>query len=379
MSLSKLAKTVFSTGPDDVLIVVDTYKKSDSKVVNSIQEIADNLNDANGPLALIKKASQGLPDISKIADDLKSLSPGDLLKKITGGDGSLSSKFRDLSSGVQNAFKVATNAASVVKAVFNGETAQLLKRGYSDAKAIAGMVNDFTKGKYSVNFKDLGSISGLITGLAEKGSRLGLPNTFSTMAKEITDKAVLLTSAGSLIQTAIKNKDMNLFLDMVDSPIAKDMRNLNPNAILGMVKDFKFDGPRPGSGLSGYYDTVVAGFNKVDSTWKQVERLGSTAISAAQFASSGDFKKMIEAKALSIPLIIPKPFNGVVPPLLARADDEGFLTMASKFKFSTVKEELSKLLPSIKINTAEKTADHDCNASNSLQFSADATGQVMIA
>jgi hypothetical protein len=364
MSLATLTKTVFSTGPDDALATVDVYKKRSSSVVNSIQAVVDSAGLEDGPLGLIKSAIDKVPGVNYLTDLVEGNSREDILKRFSADDSTLKSTFRDLSEGVQKAFKAGAGVGSVAKAVFNGQTSQLIKRGLNDARTISTMVDRFTKGNYKVNFKDFGSVSGLVSSLAYEGSRLGLPNTFTTMAATISEKGILLASARDLIPRAIKNRDMNLFLDMSNSSIGRDLRNLNPNGIRSMVSGFKIRKGDAAYQLSNYYDQVSTGFSRVDPLWKSYSRNGNQVMSASQISASDDFKRLIEAKAMSRPLNVPRSFGGIAPIMPIRNDDESFLMLLKKYDLTSVKSELKKLIPTVKVRTDINVKDYECTAAD---------------
>jgi hypothetical protein len=367
MGLASLVQTTFAAGPDDELAVADVYTKSDSNVINSIQELEDADGSGLGALALATVGVSKVPGVNYLSSDARYTSPDETLKRMAGEDNDLKSLFRNLTDPVKKAFTLNPTLKGVTSAVFNGNNARLLTRGLGDAKVIASMVNKFTGGSYKVNFKDLGSVSGLVSSLAIEGSRLGLPNTFSTMARTITDKSVLLSSARNIIPFATKSGDLNLFSDLSTTSIAKDITKINPNAISSMISGFKIKAETQANSLSSIYDSANTSFTNIDDKWKNYARGENNAMSGAQIAEAEDFKKLLAAKSNSIAITVPNT-SLANPYMPVRRDDESFLMLMNKFQVSSVEKEFKKLFPTINMNVNPTVKDYVSNAKDAVGF-----------
>jgi len=355
---SDLALTTFFSGPDDDLIVVDTYSKTDSSVVNSIQAIENN---PQSDTFVSAQSQMPVPYSDKLQ---RLVDPAEVAKRFSGDDNQLKSLYRNLSSAVTKACAINKNLSGVVRAVVGGKIGNIISKGISDATNIAGLVNRFTNGNYAATFKDVGAVSGLITSLAVQGSRLGLPNVFSKMAASISDKVILFGAARELLPNAFKTGNMDMFLDVTTTSIGKSISRIIPDAASSMISGFKLPSSLEAKDWAGYYDKVNTGLTVVDAAWKLKSRAGSDILSLRNIRGGVDFLKLVEAKVFSKQALIPNTSNAVGPQQPSLIEDEKFMLLMKKYKTSTVEDDLRKMFPTIKLSPSRSFRDHEITQRN---------------
>jgi hypothetical protein len=352
MSLINLAKTTFLSGPDDKLATIDVYKKSDSTPVNSIQVLENLSFDVNSLNSLLSGKGSKLIPVLKLLNKSKSLDQ--ISSRLFGGNVSLKSLYSDLSSAAKNSLGLTGNLQDKITATFKGLQSDIKIDGFNDAKAIGGLVNEFTNKAYTGSFKDFGGITSLVTNLTRQGAELGLPKVFSTLATYVADDKILASAAGQLLPFASSKGDMNLFLDIASSTIGKQIKGINPGIINAMIKTFRMPAGMDQRQSGPYYNTVNTSFRGVNPTWNKYKKpSGATILAGLAIAGAPSFIKLLKSGVMSEPPVIPTPENAVGPFTRATAEamDSQFLLAMSKYVPVDVNAQLKELVPRVMVTT----------------------------
>ena len=370
MSLVSLAKTVFSSGPDDKLIVLDTYKKSDSSPVNSIQDSTDNIPFDQGFDAILKGQSKpkGILDSIKQNDLVKKLTSDGTASRLFGQAVALKSLYQDLSSLAKGGLSLENKLKNSVDFVFGGNISKIVSSGINDAKAVAGLVNNFTNGGFKGVFKDFGAVSGFVTSMTRRASDVGLSGVFTSLSASVTDKNALICSAGDLLPQAVATGNTNLFLEIANSSIAKQVKSIFPDVVGSVIKGVSLVKDIKHGDYSNAFTKLDQGFRSVDKNWDKYSRLGSdikdVALNGVKLTNSSPFMKLMKSNVFS-KTSTPNPetavtqvgYTGPTDPQIATGaeimayndNNNKFLLMMDQYKPKKVSEDLATMFPSISI------------------------------
>lgn len=353
MSLNLLAKTVFSSGPDDVLAALDVYDKLDSKVVNSIQQLPDEdkfgkeIEYAGVPLEKDLPALV-LPD-GNFGKPIE-LDPKILTERMSGTDNILQGLFRELSVAVKNGSLmrgIKGGSKNGITGLLGGIVRKIIPGKLKDAKVISSMISQFSGGNYSMTFTDKGGTSALISTLTSVGSSMGLPKVFSTLAGGVTDKSILLNAAQQLLPSVIKSGDTGVLKDMLTTSVGKDIPGLSPNLFKSVLTNFSIPESTKQKNLSLEYDSISSSFNAIDINWNKVLKGSIPIISGLVSPKNSDFIKILSAKVFSQHKPIPAVVNGIAPTMPVHNETEKFQMLMKRFEVTTVDKELKKALPTV--------------------------------
>jgi len=352
MSLLNLARTTYLSGPDDKLAAIDVYKKSDSSVVNSIQTLENLMFDAKAISSLLSGKGANLIPVLKTL--VVNTNVDKVSSRLFGGNVSLKSLYSDLSSVVKNSLSIEGNLKDKITATFKGSQSDIKLGCFDDAKAIGGLVNEFTNKAYTGSFKDFGGVVSLVTNLTKQGSEIGLPKVFSTLATYVADDKVLASAARQLLPIASSRGDMNLFLDIASSPIFKQIKGINPGIINSMINAFKLPAGMDQRQSAPYYNSVSTSFKNVNPNWNRYKKInGLSILSGLAIAGAPTFIKLLKSSVMSESAIIPTSANAVGPFTRAtqEARDSEFLLSMSKYVPVDVNEQLKELVPRVMLKT----------------------------
>lgn len=369
MSLVSLAKTVFSSGPDDKLIVLDTYKKSDSNPVNSIQDLTDEIPFDQGFDAILKGQlkPKGILDSIKQSDLVKKITADGTASRLFGQAVALKSLYQDLSGLAKGGLSLENKLKNSVDFVFGGNVSRIVSTGLNDARAIAGIVDNFTNNGFKGVFKDYGAISGFVTSVTKQATDVGLSGVFTSLSASVTDKNALICSASDLLPQAAATGNTNLFLEIANSSIAKEVKSIFPDVVSSVIKGVSLVKSIEQRDYSGAFEKLDQGFRAVDKNWDKYARLGNDisdiALNGVKLADSSSFMKLIKSNVFS-KTSTPNAQTAVAqvgymgPTDLQSASDSEkiayndnnnkFLLMMDQFKERKVSDDIRQMIPIVK-------------------------------
>jgi hypothetical protein len=354
MADNALALTTFASGPDDNYAVVDVYGKTDSIVVN----------DSTDPVSSsVDGESLGLTPETPAISDTPYPEPVQvreaLNNRLANNDTGILSQVRSMSDSVKDTLKLNPNLKNNVGVVVNGIKGVVAGKNIKDAIAVAASVDRMSGGSYKTVFNDVSAVSGMVAGLATAGSSLGLPGTFTTFSKSVTDKNVLLGAAREVLPNAIASNNSDMFIEVANSSVGKDVGKLLPGATGSFIKQFKLPYGLTQNAYSAYYKRLSGAFDNINSLWRKRQRNNTDVISGVSTNNNRDILRLMEAKAYEDYVPLPTVTDGIISgPTLPHTEDEKFMLLMKKFEVSTVTEELSKSTPLLNVTPDESFSDY---------------------
>lgn len=287
MAHSPLVNTTFYAGPEESVAVIDAYKKKSSAIVNSFQElekvadtkIASIVSPPSTPAAmtnLISSVVNGRPVVNQAA----------VMERLLGTGTNFQSTFNTLQQGIQAGFGIATGVINQVTGTINGLTSILKSVDIKSISGIGSLVNKLSNGNFNLALIDKGALSGMVSGLVKEGSKLGLGGIFNSLSSVIQNKDILLNAAKSILPTAIK--DIPLLKEMALSAVGKDLKNIMPNLVSSVVKNFKIPKGTPEKAFAGIYNDIVSSFTAIDPGWKQCTRGGNETLNVSSVVTQNN-------------------------------------------------------------------------------------------
>ena len=225
MGYSKLVGPVFTgDGQSEDVVLFDAYKAKDATPINSFQDLPATDTSALFPelgitpasAAVAAGATSSVITSSGVIDKINTAVPG------TKNDlRSLSPSTLALLHPLDTLKKLSTiNISGVVTTIRNGDL--------SSVKGVCNLINAVTKTTSMIATLpfDRGTTAGLISGITKESSALGIPNTFTLMANNVSDKPSLLAAGADLLKTAAS--DVRVLTDLANSPLARDIGMISP-------------------------------------------------------------------------------------------------------------------------------------------------------
>lgn len=348
MALNTLATTTFATGPDDKTIVADIYTVSEPGVINSID---DNSNSLDKILARDSKVTDltggDLAAVfnKKLAD--KALTDASISGRISNAVSGLVSNYRGLSDTLKKSLTISPLLGRVITATLGSKVTNVLSKNLSSAKTVSGMIDSFTKDGNSINFTDKGALTGLVSGLASEGSRLGLPNTFTRLAASVNNKGIMMAAATSLLPKAAKSGNIDLLRDIANSPLKNDIVKIMPNIIPKTVSNYSLSSLVQKKDYASQYDYVKGTFTDINPGWNTIKRNGVSTLSGISVSGSKGLGDLLTSKVMKqIHPITTSNFTTTNP----HVEDEKFL-LAAKDSATDVNSCLKKDFPTVPVTT----------------------------
>lgn len=207
---------------------------------------------------------------------------------------------RNLSNGDVDIFSAINDIPATIKPMLNGgfsdsqitgnvvaqvgQALHQLAPGLSAEAAgpISNIINALTEDNYKPVVNNRGSQAALISAVTHIGTQLNMPQVFPTIAQHVTDKHVLIEAAKPLVTRAVLQGDMRTIESIASTHIAKDLRNIAPGVISGMLGNIKKPNELAHQEYSKFYQSMRESFDVIDPEWAIYKREGGNAVNAAQ-------------------------------------------------------------------------------------------------
>lgn len=314
--VGRVASSMFSTGPNDVLAAVDIYKKATGDVVNSFQDVSAKVADTRsilsfqGGKALIQQAGK-LAQAAQIAK--YAVSSKDALTRIAGVSTAITSAARTLSNGndllgkateaIRGGASMAVKVGAVVNSVKHGNYGDILTMG-----AVLDNLPGVSSGNAISCFDTRGQVAALGS-LVNEAARIGVPNSFSkviqyTSLVENPQKMSALTQlAKNTLPDTIRYGDWESIKTMGTVLPTGTLKTINPNIIADMGRSYTLPaGVRTGD-LVERSDAIRSTYTAVDANWNRATRQGSGSTSLVSLAGlrdvSSDLSKVLRSGAMA--------------------------------------------------------------------------------
>lgn len=327
MSGPKIAKSTSANGPDDELIVVDVYDEDGSEVANKYQEthpdaidVLDGLDGSDfdgkkkeGDFNAVTDLT-GLQELSPNNDlsdilgdspltELDSVSDAELDEWLSGGNFDILSELSSLGDNIKAGLRSGLGALDDIYADMNGVVTQI--QGAIDPRsihAIKDLLNKVGCGDYNPNIVYRGSTIGMLSGLINLASRLGLPSVFTAIANCISDPQILTGVVKNVAIDAVKRANLDVIKDIANSPVAKEVISTMPNVVGGVVRDLGRPTYLQQEQYGSYYGQARDAFTSIDSQWNSITRIGEQTYDSTVVASNNFFRDTLGAATLSYPI-----------------------------------------------------------------------------
>lgn len=287
--MAGLAKSIFSRTPDESTVVEDVYKKTNSEVVNSFQDISKTGLELGKQFGFLSSASSG--NLLKLASDgMLSLNTESLTDKISGAFSDEYSKAKSLVSDVLSGkasaidtIKSTTNSvtgllrkASDVYYTVNGVVSTVKNGNVSDLRGIVNTINQVTN-RTSIALSANGALGGIMTSLIGEAGALGIQDAFGIVAAGVKD-STNITNQGQLIYQmatgslpgAIARGDLRSVASIVDHLGTGAASMLNPTAVKQLARSDKSQySPSEIRGSNGQFYEYQGAYQRIDPNWNK--------------------------------------------------------------------------------------------------------------
>ena len=366
MALNTLTKTTFMAGPEDALGAANAYGSKDVKSIYDDKSQYE-LSMPNSPVG-IKIKPPPIPGTTivnptKPGLGLKApgLPPAEVLNRVMSSDVSIKNCFTNMSEAAKSLLKIPGDLLNKVESTINGVISKLknfdpssIFKKLSDLKAIGCTTKSLTGGLYDLSITDKGGLSGLISGVTNQASFLGVNNVFSSISKVINDKDILLSACKSIIPNACR--DINLLKDLSSTSIAGNIKSIMPNIAGNSISNFRIEPGTKSFELPNIFSNINSTLSSIDSTWNNVSRSGEILLSGALMTTSKalDFHKTLEADVMYnySPIIIPTDGSPITLPKYEQP--ESFLMLTKGIGEQSVDQCLKSDFPALPV-TVNKT------------------------
>jgi hypothetical protein len=349
--VARLAKTTFSTGPNDVLAAVDAYLKKDSGVTNAIKDISD-LFSANslsvlkgGNLLNSKELKSLITGVDVLTGKIK-INPEALLKGVIASNPDLVSSLRGLGDDLQTKLLSGVGVSDIT-ATLQGISKSIGIADLSTLTGVGSMVNSLSNGNFPISFVDKTGLTSLATSLIKQASSLGIPDTFTAFTASITDTKMLGDIAKQLIPSLITGSSSNLLKSIANSPIGKNIIKQVPNLITEYIGNYKKPAEIDQAQAKEEYETIDGSFEQMSPEWKQCTREDyekPVNLSLLEKVTS-DFKDILLSKVKAASVVH---INTSAPRTINTATNtpiEKYLTLGQDLSAVTARQELRRVFP----------------------------------
>lgn len=386
MALNSLSKTTFMAGPDDALVAADAYG-SDTVVTSYTDTTKYGLDIPASPVGLkikpppIPGTTIVNPSQSGLGLKVPSLPQSEILDRVISSDVSIKNCFTNMSDAAKSLLKIPGDLLSKVESTINGVISGIKNLGnldpssifkkLGDLKAIGCTTKSLTGGLYDLSIVDKGGLSGLISGVTNQGSSLGVTNIFSSISNVVKDKDILLSACKNIIPSA--SKDIYLLKDLSNTSIAGNIKSIMPNISGNTINNFRIGSGTKNFELPNLFNNISTTLDKVDGSWNNCIRNGETLLSGALCTSpnSLDFHKVLESKVMTEYQNIDTPIVGS-PFILPNYDKpEMFLMLSKDLGEQSVEQCLKNDFPSLPIKVNEVTTNY--SLTDKVQYSLNST------
>lgn len=274
----QLASSIFSRTPDQETVVEDVYKKTDTSVVNSYQDLTGTTTDLEGQFGFLNKyiSNQKMVDpnraFSSGSDSIDSALPDSMSKAK-----SLLSGIRDTAKSTLGTIKGITSTVKKATAAYtqiNGIIKTIQHGNLKDVRSIANTLNAVT-GTASVLVSPNGALGSIYGSLVDRASAVGISNSFNVVAgavkasTDIVNKGeVLKRMASTALPGALARGDYTTVASMVDHIGTGAVSMMNPSSVSTLSRNINVRAtPAQIGGSGGLFSDVTSSFSKIDPNW----------------------------------------------------------------------------------------------------------------
>lgn len=338
---NKLSSTVFNAGPKDSLATLDVYASNGQKVINSIQALSASVGfDLAGLLGT--KTSSNIASVIAASAGLVGINKDALTQRLVGISSSVKSAFSSMASSIQSGITgTFSDKAGVIEANINGTKSLVSSSDFSDLSSFGSFINAYTGNKDLYSVVDRDGLSGIVGGMVNQGSTLGIGNIFSTLTSGISDKSICNSVVEYCIPNIVDTSNVDVLHDMTTSGFGSVIGSLFPDFTRNLTRSYT----RYLNGFErdpvGTWNKMMDSFSNIKANWDVFQRNPtSTALNLLDLmGASSDFKGLV---AIGLDL-------------MADNDYKKLYALAIMFPETTVEAEIHKYFPQTILTTDFKT------------------------
>lgn len=297
MASQPLVKTVFSTGAKDDLAAVDTYKsKPGSRPVNSIQSTSEQSTyDISSVIGNVNTKPEIGSTIKVTSGEKLEVDKDVLTQRLTSASSKTSSSYRLLSSDAKDNMLSNMNMNEKLVVDVDGVRSKVDSANIQDLTGLGAFLADYTGDRNVCKIEDFDSVGGVVGGLVEESSDLGMSGVWSKLTSNITEVPVLMRAAQKSLPRLLSNGDLDSVHEISSSPVGKSMGVIYPNLGQDLGKAFGTKISRDSRNKVAVFNKYIATMDNIFEDWDKLESNGdSNGINILRLlGSSAAFQDMI--------------------------------------------------------------------------------------
>lgn len=296
---SKLADTIFRSGPKDSVLAVDVLGITDTSVLNNITDkfsgfalsTLDEFRKSTGLntdlTSLIKKNGNGFSFDTKALTD-----------RVFSAIGGSSSALRGLTDKLQTSLTggagIDSSIYSKVEAVVNGVTKTFDSSNLKDARGIFSLVNQISGNDQLTKFFDVGAEANVLSGLFREAIQMGIPETIQTLIDTArSSRAADLALRGN-IGVAVTLADLHTTNLMVDTLGLNRVLADVPNAPERILANYNLSAGIKNEELDDELARLLETMDKLRPGWAVYDRGGEAVNDLSLYTyASEDARKLL--------------------------------------------------------------------------------------
>lgn len=326
--VSPLAVPTFVSGASDKLAAVDVYTASDDSIVTAIPDVLEGPDPTTvsalrggasaaaslpltSQLTATKSGGFGVSSLVSAASPSGAGSISDLISKVAGSiSPSLASSLRSLTPSIASAITAKmglklpgltgtaglNNLGSIVSV--GGLNSLIKGANLGNASALLNTVNSLT-GTQHGSALNLGSVSGLVSGLVSQASKLGVPGVFTALKPQLTTPGQVSNVVRSSLPDVISNSDVSTLNEFAMEPGV--VSSVNSSAIEDFSDCFQPPVPYTTQDYQNQFSNINTTYSAINPNWASTDRLigttidPSTGLSVPKIDSSADMTTTLNA------------------------------------------------------------------------------------
>ena len=296
---SKLADTIFRSGPKDAVLAVDVFGISDTSVLNSLTDklsgfalsAMDNFRKSTGIntdlTSLLKSSGNGFSFDAKALTDR-------VMSAIGGSGNSLRGLTDQLQKTLTSGIGIDPSIYSKVEAVVNGVSKSFDTNNLKDARGIFSLVNQLTNNDELAQFFDVGAEANVLSGLVREAIKLGIPETIQTLIETAKSSRAADYALRGNIGTAVTLADLTTTQLLVDQLGLNRVISDVPNAPERVMANYSLPEGIKNEELDTELARLVTTLDKLRPGWSQYSRNGVLVSDLSLYTyASVDAKKLL--------------------------------------------------------------------------------------
>lgn len=299
-SASRVASSLFNTGPNDLLAAVDVYTDKPTSVINSLigklSSFDTGILDNNSALGGI--AGQ-LTSLFSGKSGAFSVNPSDMLNRVNsivgGARGAISSLTGSVLSSLTSGIGLNSATAGRLAVTVGGVESRFNSADPTSVTNFMGVVNTLVSDTDLGSVLDVGAETSLLTGVVGQCIKLQIPNAISAIASNARSQSALKSALGSNVGLALDSGSVSAIQSILGVTGGQGIiRTAAPNATSRLLRNYSIPAGTPPSSYGALASTLTGVLSGIDTNWNSYSR-GGTQISnlAAYTRASPDALKVL--------------------------------------------------------------------------------------